>query len=79
MRSRQSELDKAIENYLAVRTAGALGLTAEQVKTINYIERDADERIEVSLQGDRPLVEWVEDGWFFYAYVNADGTLDTRS
>lgn len=80
---------EALENYYAVRTANAAGITREQVLKLNRIERDADEyvpvwscyageqpfKVDISDDGTVRVAVWVDE-WFYEGVVRKDGTVE---
>ena len=73
-----NNIDKAIEEYQAVRMANALDITAPQVLALNRIERDANENdIEVEITSGVVHVEWSEDIWHYSGTLRADGSFQS--
>jgi hypothetical protein len=75
-------LQQLVDDYNAVRTANALGMTVEQVKTVNRIERDyAELEIEQPRPGMPVFISFEDERGFTYSnvLVREDGTLDYKN
>lgn len=74
------ELQTLIDEYRAIRTAGATGLTPAQCRTLDIIERNSPEPIEVERADGLVWVTFEDDGFtWFRVLVCADGSLDYRA
>lgn len=73
-------MHNALREYLEIRQANQLGLPVAQVKTVNRLERNADEGepFEVETAGDRLEVTVTQNGWTFYGSVRPDGSINWR-
>lgn len=75
-----TQLQQLVDEYNAVRTANALGFTVAQVRTLDAIERESAEAIEVEAAHGQVWVTFEVDGFTWpTVLVRDDGTLDYRA